>query len=90
MSPLQLSVYWRLALAHFFTSFLFFLDVYAAAAVSCRHGNGTEEGGNRSRPAEDSDGGKRNVSGGHFRRGCFPRRELHKLTLCNTKLLMCA
>ncbi|XP_040025877.1 solute carrier family 22 member 6 isoform X1 [Gasterosteus aculeatus] len=61
VSPLQLSVYWRLALAHFFTSFLFFLDVYAAAAVSCRHGNGTEEGGNRSRPAEDSDGGKRNL-----------------------------
>ncbi|XP_037332363.2 si:dkey-190l8.2 isoform X2 [Pungitius pungitius] len=61
MSPLQLSVYWRLALAHFFTSFLFFLDVYAGAVVgaSCRHGNGTEGGGNRSRAAEDSGGGKR-------------------------------
>ncbi|KAM8904924.1 solute carrier family 22 member 13 isoform 2-T2 [Spinachia spinachia] len=60
VSPLQWSVYCRLALAHFFTSFLFFLDVYAdaVAAASCRHGNSTEERGNRSRPAEDSDGGK--------------------------------
>ncbi|XP_042370931.1 solute carrier family 22 member 6, partial [Plectropomus leopardus] len=43
MSPLQLSVYWRLCLLFFFTSFLFFLDIFTAAVVaaSCRHGNGT-------------------------------------------------
>ncbi|XP_049921390.1 solute carrier family 22 member 6 isoform X1 [Epinephelus moara] len=43
MSPLQLSVYWRLSLIFFFTSFLFFLDIFTAAiaAASCRHGNGT-------------------------------------------------
>ncbi|XP_034405107.1 solute carrier family 22 member 13 [Cyclopterus lumpus] len=43
MSPLQLSVYWRLSLVFFFLSFLFYLDVFAAAVVagSCRRGNGT-------------------------------------------------
>ncbi|XP_049426040.1 solute carrier family 22 member 6 [Epinephelus fuscoguttatus] len=43
MSPLQLSVYWRLSLIFFFTSFLFFLDIFTAAiaAASCRHGNST-------------------------------------------------
>ncbi|XP_015250186.1 PREDICTED: solute carrier family 22 member 8-like [Cyprinodon variegatus] len=44
MSPLQLSVYWRLSLLFFFTPFLFFLDVFTAAvaARTCRHDNGTE------------------------------------------------
>ncbi|XP_039907661.1 solute carrier family 22 member 6 isoform X1 [Simochromis diagramma] len=43
MSPLQLSVYWRLALIFFFTAFLFFLDIFTNAVVSetCRHGNDT-------------------------------------------------
>ncbi|XP_070711778.1 solute carrier family 22 member 6 isoform X2 [Pempheris klunzingeri] len=50
MSPLQLSVYWRLSLVFFFTSFLFFLDIFTAAVVAatCRHGNGT---GNQSEAA---------------------------------------
>ncbi|XP_026157237.1 solute carrier family 22 member 13 isoform X2 [Mastacembelus armatus] len=41
MSPLQLSVYWRLSLIFIFTSFLFFLDIFTAAIVTatCRHGN---------------------------------------------------
>lgn len=44
MSPLQLSVYWRLALLFFFTPFLFFLDIFTAAIAdrTCRHNNGTE------------------------------------------------
>ncbi|KAK9524258.1 hypothetical protein VZT92_018110 [Zoarces viviparus] len=67
MSPLQLSVYWRLSLVFFFSSFLFFLDVFVAAIVeaSCGHGNGTEDdtgtssappnaGANQSRPSEVS------------------------------------
>lgn len=43
MSPLQLSVYWRLALIFFFTAFLFFLDIFTTAVVAetCRHGNDT-------------------------------------------------
>lgn len=43
MSPLQLSVYWRLSLVFFFNSFLFFLDIFTAAvaAETCRHDNGT-------------------------------------------------
>ncbi|KAM7375571.1 hypothetical protein PAMA_014603 [Pampus argenteus] len=43
MSPLQLSVYWRLSLVFIFTSFLFFLDIFTAAiaAASCHHGDGT-------------------------------------------------
>ncbi|XP_040887918.1 solute carrier family 22 member 13 isoform X2 [Toxotes jaculatrix] len=43
MSPLQVSVYWRLSLVFVFTSFLFFLDIFTAviAASTCRHGNGT-------------------------------------------------
>ncbi|XP_043965584.1 solute carrier family 22 member 13 isoform X1 [Gambusia affinis] len=43
MSPLQLSVYWRLALLFFFTPFLFFLDIFTAAIAdrTCRHNNGT-------------------------------------------------
>ncbi|XP_069576419.1 solute carrier family 22 member 13 [Brachyistius frenatus] len=42
-SPLQLSVYCRLSLVFFFTSFLFFLDVFVAAvaAETCRLDNGT-------------------------------------------------
>lgn len=44
MSPLQLSVYWRLSLLFFFTPFLFFLDIFTAAvaARTCRHDNATE------------------------------------------------
>ncbi|XP_045906751.1 solute carrier family 22 member 6 [Micropterus dolomieu] len=43
MSPLQLSVYWRLSLVFFFNAFLFFLDIFTAAVVAtvCHHGNGT-------------------------------------------------
>lgn len=61
MSPLQLSVYWRLSLVFFFTSFLFFLDIFTAAiaAAACHHGNATSRGtlaqnagGNQSQPAE--------------------------------------
>ncbi|XP_071780963.1 solute carrier family 22 member 13 [Centroberyx gerrardi] len=66
MSPLQLSVYWRLSLIFFFTSFLFFLDVFTAAATaSCHHGNRTGAGetfqgifppeSNQSRPGEVSE-----------------------------------
>ncbi|KAK2857160.1 hypothetical protein Q5P01_005895 [Channa striata] len=64
MSPLQLSVYWRLSLVFIFTSFLFFLDIFTAAvaAATCRHGNSShgtsplDVGGNQSRAAERSDG----------------------------------
>lgn len=69
MSPLQLSVYWRLSLVFFFTSFLFFLDIFTTAVVaaSCRHGNGTgadtwhgtlapNAGSNQSWPGERSEG----------------------------------
>ncbi|XP_068458118.1 si:dkey-190l8.2 isoform X2 [Clinocottus analis] len=64
MSPLQRSVYWRLALVFFFLSFLFFLDVFAAAVVvvSCRRVNGTmapTAGGGQSRLGESSESGKR-------------------------------
>ncbi|XP_068586133.1 solute carrier family 22 member 7-like [Cebidichthys violaceus] len=72
MSPLQLSVYWRLSLVFIFSSFLFFLDVFTAAVVgaSCRHGNVTEDGAgtssapqsaglNQSRPGEASESGNR-------------------------------
>uniref|UniRef100_UPI0037E91F98 solute carrier family 22 member 13 n=1 Tax=Semicossyphus pulcher TaxID=241346 RepID=UPI0037E91F98 len=43
MSPLQLSVYWRLSLVFIFTSFLFFLDIFTAAIIAdtCDHGNDT-------------------------------------------------
>ncbi|MEQ2206365.1 hypothetical protein XENOCAPTIV_028472 [Xenoophorus captivus] len=43
MSPLQLSVYWRLSLLFFFTPFVFFLDNFtvAIAARTCRHDNDT-------------------------------------------------
>ncbi|MEQ2298971.1 hypothetical protein AMECASPLE_010648 [Ameca splendens] len=44
MSPLQLSVYWRLSLLFFFTPFVFFLDNFtvAIAARTCRHDNDTD------------------------------------------------
>ncbi|KAK5874760.1 hypothetical protein CesoFtcFv8_027319 [Champsocephalus esox] len=44
MSPLQISLYCRLSLIFFFTSFLFFLDIFTAAIVAetCPHGNGTD------------------------------------------------
>ncbi|XP_029282565.1 solute carrier family 22 member 13 isoform X1 [Cottoperca gobio] len=65
MSPLQLSVYWRLSLVFFFTSFLFFLDIFTAAVVveTCHHGNGTDPPhgtlgrnteGNQSEPGTES------------------------------------
>nr|XP_046237796.1 solute carrier family 22 member 6 isoform X2 [Scatophagus argus] len=43
MSPLQLAVYWRLSLVFFFTSFLFFLDIFTAVVVTatCHQGNET-------------------------------------------------
>ncbi|XP_037552709.1 solute carrier family 22 member 13 [Nematolebias whitei] len=43
MSPLQISVYWRLFLIYFLTPFLFFLDIFTAAiaAKTCRHDNAT-------------------------------------------------
>ncbi|XP_077581038.1 solute carrier family 22 member 6 isoform X1 [Stigmatopora nigra] len=43
MSPLQLSVFWRLALAFFFQPFLFFLDIFTVAVVEeiCSRGNAT-------------------------------------------------
>lgn len=65
MSPLQRAVYLRLSLIFFFTSFLFFLDIFAAAVVeaTCRQGNDTWRGtlapnaeGNQSRAAERSEG----------------------------------
>ncbi|XP_031697430.1 organic cation transporter-like protein, partial [Anarrhichthys ocellatus] len=72
MSPLQLSMYWRLSFVFFFSSFLFFLDVFASAVVgaSCGPGNGTEDdagtssappnaGANQSRPGEVSESGNR-------------------------------
>ncbi|XP_061642979.1 si:dkey-190l8.2 isoform X6 [Phyllopteryx taeniolatus] len=44
MSPLQLSVLWRLSLAFFFNASLFFLDIFTAAVVeaNCHNGNGTQ------------------------------------------------
>ncbi|XP_061540032.1 si:dkey-190l8.2 [Phycodurus eques] len=44
MSPLQLSVLWRLSLAFFFNPSLFFLDIFTAAVVeaNCHNGNGTQ------------------------------------------------
>ncbi|TKS65316.1 Solute carrier family 22 member 13 [Collichthys lucidus] len=62
MSPLQLSVYWRLSLVFFFTSFLFFVDIFTAAivAATCHHGNLTAGGSSdaernqsQSEPGED-------------------------------------
>ncbi|XP_073351574.1 solute carrier family 22 member 13 isoform X1 [Pagrus major] len=62
MSPLQLSVYWRLSLVFFFTSFLFFLDIFTAAivAATCHLGNITGAGArhgtlesNQSQPGQD-------------------------------------
>ncbi|XP_037099059.1 solute carrier family 22 member 6 isoform X3 [Syngnathus acus] len=47
MSPLQLSVFWRLSLAFFFNAFLFFLDIFIATldGENCQHGNGTSNSG---------------------------------------------
>ncbi|MEQ2184724.1 hypothetical protein GOODEAATRI_011060 [Goodea atripinnis] len=44
MSPLQLSVYWRLSLLFFLTPFVFFLDIFtvAIAARTCRHDNDSD------------------------------------------------
>lgn len=66
MSPLQLSVYWRLSILFFFMPFLFFLDIFTAAvaAVNCHHGNATgsmdpfrgTSWSNQSQPGEVSEG----------------------------------
>lgn len=42
MAPLQLAVYWRLALIFFFMAFLFFLDLFAVgrATSSCNNVRG--------------------------------------------------
>ncbi|KAM9829566.1 solute carrier family 22 member 13 isoform 2-T2 [Syngnathus typhle] len=47
MSPLQLSVFWRLSLAFFFNAFLFFLDIFIATldGENCQHSNGTSDSG---------------------------------------------
>lgn len=77
MVPLQLSVYWRLALLFLITPLVFFLDIFTNAifAASCRHSNVTDTNGsvppgvdiNQSRPADgDADwwmkNGAQNVS----------------------------
>ncbi|KAM3584943.1 uncharacterized protein V6R79_003180 [Siganus canaliculatus] len=43
MSPLQLSVYWRLSLLYFFMPFFFFFDIFTDAifAATCHQGNGS-------------------------------------------------
>ncbi|XP_068165788.1 si:dkey-190l8.2 isoform X2 [Antennarius striatus] len=60
-SPLQLSVYWRLALVLFFVAFYFFTDIYMTAIIAstCHHGNDTSNGtllpiveSNQSRPED--------------------------------------
>ncbi|XP_028998593.1 solute carrier family 22 member 13 [Betta splendens] len=45
MSPLQLSVYWRLSLIFIFTSFLFFVDIFtvAIAEATCHHDNTSQD-----------------------------------------------
>ena len=79
MSPLQMSVYWRLSLVFFFTSFLFFLDIFTAAivAATCHLGNNTGVSvrrgaleGNQSLPGQDeadwmTESGIGDVSDGH-------------------------
>lgn len=47
MVPLQLSVYWRLALLFLITPLIFFLDIFTNAifAASCRHSNVTDTNG---------------------------------------------
>lgn len=59
MSPLQLSVYWRLCLVFFFIPFLFFLDIFTTAiiAATClHHGNitGTDVHGTLPQNAESN------------------------------------
>ncbi|XP_057685815.1 si:dkey-190l8.2 isoform X2 [Corythoichthys intestinalis] len=51
MSPLQLSVFWRLSLAFFFKPFLFFLDIFTVAVVEeiCSRGNATSNVGTLTR-----------------------------------------
>ncbi|XP_069377640.1 solute carrier family 22 member 13 isoform X1 [Paralichthys olivaceus] len=63
MSPLQLSVYWRLSVIFVFTSFLFFLDIFttAIAVDTCSHGNGSGRDTlkaeiNQSGPGDESEG----------------------------------
>lgn len=57
MSPLQMSVYWRLALIFFFSAFLFFLDILTAAVVAdtCRHDNHTEDSARTGRNSTQSE-----------------------------------
>ncbi|XP_051911132.1 solute carrier family 22 member 6 [Hippocampus zosterae] len=49
MSPLQLSVFWRVSLAFFFNSFLFFLDIFLDVVVDakCHAGNVTSQSGTK-------------------------------------------
>ncbi|XP_034535198.1 solute carrier family 22 member 13 [Notolabrus celidotus] len=60
MSPLQLSVYWRLSLIFIFSPFLFFLDIFTAAITraSCHHGNdtGLDAETNQSQAGEPTEG----------------------------------
>lgn len=67
LSPLQLSVYWRLSLIFFFTSFLFFLDIFTAAvAAETCHNNTSPRAswlGKLLRDAEDNQSALSEVSG---------------------------
>ncbi|XP_030608809.1 solute carrier family 22 member 6 [Archocentrus centrarchus] len=68
MSPLQLSVYWRLSLIFFFTSFLFFLDIFTAAvaAETCHNNNSAHASwlGKLAPDAEDNQSALSEVSEG--------------------------
>ena len=61
VSPLQRSVYWRLALVFILNPLLFFLDIFTAAIIAdtCRPGNGSGPDaaarGNQSGRAEGGD-----------------------------------
>lgn len=56
LAPLQLSVYWRLALLFLLSPLIFFLDIFTDAifATSCRHSNLTVTNASLL-PGEDSD-----------------------------------
>lgn len=62
MSPLQLSVYWRLSLIFFLNSSVFFLDIFtvAIATTTCHQGNVTllpDAKNNQSRPEDGEESG---------------------------------
>ncbi|XP_051797995.1 solute carrier family 22 member 13-like [Acanthochromis polyacanthus] len=71
MSPLQLSVYWRLALIFLFSSFLFFLDILsdAVATDTCLHDNSSivdpenNQSGSRDRFRRTESGNRDSVCG---------------------------